>query len=144
MFAALSETDINSFSDIAGFVKEKVSKYWEASCPGVELKQFLDMDSHEFTDTQDLQGLTGKTKVFVLFLTHDRTAAPELKAGVAMRWFVIADELMTAVKLKKPILLIRDTDERPGRFGGSMESFQQLYTESSVVAEVSGCHTYLN
>lgn len=44
------------FSDIAGFVKEKVSKYWDATCPGVELKQFLDMDSHEFTDTQDLQG----------------------------------------------------------------------------------------
>lgn len=55
-----------------------------------------------------------------------------------MRWFVIADELMTAVKMKKPILLIRDTDERPGRFGGSMESFQQLFAESSVVAEVPG------
>ena len=53
-----------------------------------------------------------------------------------MRWFVIADELMTAVRLEKPILLIRDTDERPGRFGGSKESFQQLFTESKVVAEV--------
>ena len=125
-------------------MKEKVSKYWEATRPGVPLKQFLDMDSHEFTDTQDLQGLTGKTKLFVLFLTHDRTAAPELKAGVAMRSFVIADELMTAVKLKKPILLIRDTDERPGRFGGSMESFQRLFAESSVVAEVPVCCSELN
>lgn len=135
---------LGTAGDIAAFLKEKVAKIWDGTCPGEEFRQFLDMDTHEFSDTQDLQNLTAASRVFVLILTHDRTAAAELKAGVAMRWFVVADELMTAVKMDMPILMIRDTDERPGRFGGSVKMFQRLFAESPVVAEVMAMCTQLD
>jgi hypothetical protein len=102
------------------------------------------MDSHEFEDTQNLQSLTTVSKVFVLLLTHDRNSHDDMKNGVHMRWFVVAHELFTAVREKKPILLLRDTDARPGRFGGSKEFFRDLFAQDtynngqkSVVAEAN-------